>query len=213
MALGQHKEQRKPIRRMAADGVVMKEKSEAEKFLEETKEIGFKKPVELKKEEGGGGRKLLYIAIGAGVIIIGVVLVLYYFLPRGEGKEDKKQKAKESIVEKQDAVEQEKSGWQAVFLTNGQTYFGKVKEIDDNFLMMEDIYYLKRDGGGDADGEGGEATEQEGGIKETKLVKFGTEAHKPMDELRINMTQVLMIEELSQESEIVVAIQRYEEEN
>src|SRR3989344_1941592 len=35
------------------------------------------------------------------------------------------------------------SNWQAVFLSNGQVYFGKISGIDDDFLYLKNIYYLQ----------------------------------------------------------------------
>ena len=108
------------------------------------------------------------------------------------------------------------SNWQAVFLVNGQTYFGHVDGVEDGFLMMRDIYYLtnKTNVTNETnDGEKAPLRQGYGGSplrSETKLVKFGTERHRPVDELKINMAQVLMIEELSKESEVVKAIEGYE---
>ena len=107
------------------------------------------------------------------------------------------------------------SNWQAVFLVNGQTYFGHVDGVEDGFLMMRDIYYLtnKTNVTNETnDGEKAPLRQGYGGSplrSETKLVKFGTERHRPVDELKINMAQVLMIEELALDSEIVEAIEDY----
>jgi hypothetical protein len=35
------------------------------------------------------------------------------------------------------------SSYQAVFLTNGQVYFGKLSETDSNWVQLSDIYYLQ----------------------------------------------------------------------
>src|SRR5690349_15379852 len=35
------------------------------------------------------------------------------------------------------------SGYQAVFLTNGQVYFGKLTHVGEQYATLEDIYYLQ----------------------------------------------------------------------
>jgi len=125
--------------------------------------------------------------------------------------------AREDDNENQNITGNDRSGWQAVFLTNGQTYFGRVKDVGEIFLVLEDVYYLRKvdiglssnslESGSNISNEGTEVG------SETKLVKFGTEKHRPVDELKINMMQVLFLEELAIGSEIVVAIERYKSDN
>ncbi|MFC1622411.1 hypothetical protein ACFL1Y_00235 [Patescibacteria group bacterium] len=108
------------------------------------------------------------------------------------------------------------SDWQAVFLTNGQVYFGKLKKHNDSYPTLEDIYYLQVQ----------EvpiqpalpATEEEGvqPAQQTQeqiiLVKFGTELHRPMDKMYINKDHILMFEDLAQDSNVVEAIEGYKEQ-
>jgi hypothetical protein len=35
------------------------------------------------------------------------------------------------------------SDWQAVFLSNEQVYFGKLKSANSSYPVLEDIYYLQ----------------------------------------------------------------------
>ncbi len=84
------------------------------------------------------------------------------------------------------------NGYQAVFLTNQQVYFGKLKEINANFFSLTDIYYLKDPSGGD-----------------TSLVKLGNELHGPKDYMYIPKGQVLFIENLKDSSQVVQAIHKY----
>src|SRR5690606_11834886 len=37
----------------------------------------------------------------------------------------------------------EKDRYQAVFLNGGQVYFGKIKDLNDKYLRMTDIFYLR----------------------------------------------------------------------
>src|SRR4051812_40306484 len=45
---------------------------------------------------------------------------------------------------KADTMATAKSGtYQAVFLTNGQVYFGKISEVHGDYVGLSDIYYLQ----------------------------------------------------------------------
>lgn len=105
------------------------------------------------------------------------------------------------------------SDWQAVFLTNGQVYFGKLEDVNENYPILEDIYYLQVQEVPIQPAE--PATEEEGvqpaqqTEQQTILVKFGTELHKPMDKMYINKDHILMFEDLSSDSNVVIAIEDY----
>lgn len=82
--------------------------------------------------------------------------------------------------------------YQAVFLTNDQIYFGRLKNISSDYLILSDVYYAKVN----EDGAG-------------QLVKLGTgEPHGPKDKMIINQDQVLFWENLTSDSPVVKAIQQ-----
>jgi len=100
--------------------------------------------------------------------------------------------------------------WQAVFLSNGQVYFGKIKSVNKEILTLNDIYYLQV------------VTKplqrtQEGAVAQTQqqqeltLIKLGNELHGPTDEMRINREQILLVENLKSDSSVVDAIRRFKE--
>ncbi len=95
--------------------------------------------------------------------------------------------------------------WQAVFLTNGQVYFGQVADNSASELVLADIYYLQvtRPLQQAQEGEEQAAT----GQGELSLVKLGNELHGPMDRMHINRQHVLFIEDLKDDSNVVQAIQ------
>jgi hypothetical protein len=92
--------------------------------------------------------------------------------------------------------------FQAVFLNNGQVYFGKLSHGYGSYLDLKDIYYLQITQPIQP-GEANNATN-------INLVKLGNELHGPTDEMRINSQAVLFIENLRQDSRIVQAIQQLE---
>jgi len=106
------------------------------------------------------------------------------------------------------------SDWQAVFLTNGQVYFGKLKNTSGDYPSMEDIYYLQVQNVPIQPAQAAEGTE--GGVQPAEqaqqqlvLVKFGTELHRPMDKMYINKQHIMFFEDLSSASNVVQAIEDY----
>jgi hypothetical protein len=82
--------------------------------------------------------------------------------------------------------------YQAVFLTNGSTYFGKLQSQGDDWFLLSDVFYLS-------------ASEQSG----TSLVKRGTEPQGPKEPMIIPRGQVLFIENMRDDGDIAVLIKRY----
>lgn len=93
--------------------------------------------------------------------------------------------------------------WSAVFLTNGQVYFGHVSNSDDEYVTLKDIYYLKLND---------KSLQPEAkDLKDAKisLIKLGKELHGPKDKMYINRDQILFIEELKNNSRIVQSINAF----
>ena len=90
--------------------------------------------------------------------------------------------------DKKDFVDPET--YQAVFLTNDQIYFGHLKNVTSDYLILFDVYYIKVND----DGAG-------------RLVKLGTgEPHGPRDEMIINQDQLLFWENLNSGSPVINTI-------
>lgn len=101
-------------------------------------------------------------------------------------------------------------GWQAVFLTNGQVYFGRIVKQTNDTLDLKDIYYLQVTGQLQPAPDNQAAAQQQ--QQQLSLVKLGDELHGPKDYMIINRNQVLFTEELKEDSKVVDAIKRYIEE-
>jgi hypothetical protein len=84
------------------------------------------------------------------------------------------------------------SSYQAVFLTNGSTYFGKLQAQGDEWFLLSDVFYLS-------------ASDQ----SSTQLIKRGSEAQGPKEPMIISRAQVLFIENLRDDSDIVTLIQKF----
>lgn len=102
-----------------------------------------------------------------------------------------------------------KSGYQAIFLSNGQVYFGKLTESDANYVKLIDIYYLQVIQpplqGNNQPGQTGQTAQQ----PQISLVKLGNELHGPVDEMHISRAQILFYEDLKTDGQVVKAISQY----
>jgi hypothetical protein len=104
--------------------------------------------------------------------------------------------------------DQQSSGYQAVFLTNGQVYFGKMSHPDSDYPTLTDIYYLQvvQQPGLQGSGQGASSTAAQ---QQISLVKLGNELHGPVDEMHIAKGQILFYEDMKTDSQVVKAIEAY----
>ncbi|HSX14582.1 MAG TPA: hypothetical protein VLE72_01570 [Candidatus Saccharimonadales bacterium] len=93
-----------------------------------------------------------------------------------------------------------KSQYQALFLTNGQVYFGKLSRADDSYVKLTDIYYLQTQPSQPAAGSNSTQTQQ------LSLAKLGNELHGPEDVMYVAKSQVLFWENLKNDGKVVTAI-------
>lgn len=101
------------------------------------------------------------------------------------------------------------SGYKAVFLTNGQVYFGKMSNANGQYVTLRDIYYLQVNQplqSGDEAAQAAAAAQQQ---PELSLVKLGNELHGPVDEMQINRDQILFYEDLKTDGKVAEAIEAY----
>lgn len=92
--------------------------------------------------------------------------------------------------------------YQAVFLTNSQVYFGKIKTITSNTIELDNIYYLTPN---QASQNGTSSTAQN---TQLTLVKLGSEIHAPEDSMLIDRHQVLFWENLKDSGKVAQAIKQ-----
>jgi hypothetical protein len=99
--------------------------------------------------------------------------------------------------------------YQAVFLTNGQVYFGKVSSVNSDYVQLSDIYYLQVQQSVQPDDKSKAATDQ----SQVSLAKLGSELHGPEDAMHISRQQVLFWENLKNDGKVVQAINSYKQQN
>ena len=85
------------------------------------------------------------------------------------------------------------SDYQAVFLDNGQAFFGKLENGDSPYPLLKDVFYIQQ-----------LVNKETNEVKNT-LVKRGSEWHGP-DRMYINARHIVLIEPVSPESKVAQLI-------
>lgn len=97
--------------------------------------------------------------------------------------------------------------YQAVFLNNGQVYFGDIQSINSQYVRMTNIYYLTQNGGSSS-------TSSSSNGNNYSLVKLGCQQiHDPLDEMVINRDQVTFWENLNSSGKVVSSIKQFQQQN
>ena len=92
--------------------------------------------------------------------------------------------------------------YQAVFLNNGQVYFGKIKSMDSKIVILDDVFYI----------EAQNATNTTAASNNYTLRKLGTsELHSPEDRMVISRDQVTFWENIKDTGRVVTAIKQYKQ--
>ena len=141
------------------------------------------------------GSSAPWIVLVLVIIVIAVVAVLFrdkIFSKGGSGS---------------GAAMGKSSGYQAVFLTNGQVYFGKMSDATDSYVMLKDIFYLQVN---QPQIQGSQQSQQQAQQQpQLSLVKLGQELHGPVDEMHINRSQILFYEDMKEDGKVFQAMKEY----
>lgn len=92
--------------------------------------------------------------------------------------------------------------YQAVFLTNGQVYFGKLQSTPGRYAVLTDIYYLQVSRA--LQQPGSDSVEDQPNLN---LIKLGDELHGPEDAMYIERKNIMFWENLKPNSNVVRAIE------
>ena len=103
------------------------------------------------------------------------------------------------------------SKYQAVFFTNGQVYFGKLKSFNSEYLKLTEVYYLQTQAGAGAESENPQQTSTD--KSNVQLIKLGNEIHGPEDAMVISKDQVLFYENLKNDGNVAQSIKKYKDAN
>ncbi len=102
--------------------------------------------------------------------------------------------------------ELEDEGPKAVFLTNGQVYFGELDEANKDFLKITNPYYLQNRTVLQEPVEEGAEPTQKKQLSLTALGGAGLQIHGPERSMFVPWNTVLYIEDLKDDSEVVKLI-------
>lgn len=136
-----------------------------------------------------GGRKFVLAIIGAVIALILVVGSLMLW----------------QMNEKNTGTPVDTSKYQALFMTNGQVYFGKLSKISSDYAELTNVYYLQVQQDVQPAPEQKDTTQPQ-----VSLTKLGNELHGPTDRMFISRDQILFWENLKDDSTVVKAIKDYE---
>ncbi len=87
--------------------------------------------------------------------------------------------------------------YQAVFLSNGQTYFGRYYDRLGPYVKVEEAFYIQQ-----------VPSQTQGAPADTKIVRRGTELHAPAGEMLIPKSAVLFVEDLRADSQVALFMDR-----
>lgn len=141
----------------------------------------------------GGNRTVFAVAIGLLVVLVlavGAFLLMQSMNKSGAGDT---------------AVEKDK--YQAVFMTNGQVYFGRLSKVDTGYAQLTDVYYLQVQQAVQPAAE-----QKENDQPKVSLTKLGNELHGPTDKMHISSDQILFWENLKDDSTVVEAIKKNQQQ-
>ena len=93
--------------------------------------------------------------------------------------------------------------FQALFLTNGQVYFGRIANLNHRYVTLTDIYYLQVQ-------QAVQPAANTNNSSQVSLAKLGSELHGPEDHMFVASDQVLFWENLKSDSKVVQAIRKYQ---
>jgi len=96
-------------------------------------------------------------------------------------------------------------GYQAVFLDNGQVYFGKIS-ASGRFIKLTDVYYLQAT---DLLQQAGSKISSSDPNQKLQLIKLGSELHGPTDAMYIEKDKILFWENMKDDGKVVEAIKKY----
>lgn len=87
--------------------------------------------------------------------------------------------------------------YQAVFLANGQTYFGHYLDRLGPYVKVENAFYIQQ-----------APTAEEGQTPESRIIRRGSELHQPLPFVLIPKTAILFVEDLRADSQVAAFMDR-----
>lgn len=96
------------------------------------------------------------------------------------------------------------NSYYGVFMDNNDVYFGNITKRDDQFVTLENTFYLRVTQVPQTTPDGKEVS-----LSSFDLIKVGTEVHKPKDKVELQVNHVISIQELDPSSPVIEIINNY----
>jgi hypothetical protein len=135
---------------------------------------------------------ILVLSISGGILLIAMLIFIVFGKTASEGK---------FVKTGED---------QAVFLNGGQVYFGQIKDLNNQFLRLQNIYYLRVNQTVQPNQTTAANTASSNDVS---LVKLGCELHGPQDEMLVNRSQIIFWENLKSDGQVAKAVSDYKKQN
>ena len=140
---------------------------------------GNASPRNSRRSKGFFGNKIRNITIIAVILLIGVASFVGW-----------------NFYQTSVTAQIDSNKYQAVFLTNGQVYFGKMQRLNGDYYKLTDIFYLQTKSTTSSSNPQQTATQQ---TTDVQLIKLGNEIHGPEDTMIMSKEQILFFENLKNE--------------
>jgi hypothetical protein len=129
------------------------------------------------------------LLFSATIVIVGLVWLMVFSRPANEAKQVKSDRM------------------QAVFLNGGQVYFGRIGDLNEKYMTINDIYYLRVNQQVQPNQQGSQTS------NDISLVKLGCELHGPEDSMVVNREMVIFWENLKTDGQVAKAVDEYKKQN
>ncbi len=146
-----------------------------------------KKPRFKKSEKKWVNLLYVFMVFSATVVILAILTSLVFSTTKNESKYI------------------DHSKLQAVFLNNGQVYFGNIDALNDDYVKLNNIYYLRVNQQVQPD--------QQANPNDVSLAKLGCELHGPQDQMIINRSEVTFWENLKGDGQVAKAVEEFVKAN
>jgi hypothetical protein len=143
---------------------------------------------EINSVSAGQSRKLL-----TTLLLVGVIALIIFMAMTAKGGDTMA------------SVQPDSNMNQAVFLNNGEVYFGKITKNGEDFIVLEDIYYLRVTPVLQQQPDG-TAVQDPNQQPQINLIKLGEELHGPEDKMVIPTSSVVYWENITNEGQVSTAI-------
>lgn len=150
-------------------------------------------PVSESDPKQSSRRKKFLLPIMIGLVVVGLAVAGWFAWSNLRGS---------SL-----AIDSDK--YQAVFLTNGNTFFGKLETAGDNQMKLSQVFYPESAATTDADDQQMENPD----ANTTRLIPFKEHMYGPEDEMMFDRSQLVFFMNLKSDGQVSKLIKEYQDKN